>query len=101
MGYEERCIYHFLRAKGFATSRAVSTKICAMGLSVRFFKPTIPTGARVPQHSKRQALDNRQTPPGAMQDLWLDASWRSLKRRSRRRVALLQHLSEKCARQAF
>ena len=39
-------IYHFLRARGLATSRAVSMKSCATGLSVRFFRVIIPTGAR-------------------------------------------------------
>jgi hypothetical protein len=47
------------------------------------------------------AAANRQNLPGATQDLSFDASWRSLKRRSRWIVALLQQLSEKCAQQAF
>src|SRR5690348_17247867 len=37
-------IYHFLRARGFETSRAVSMKSRATGLSVRFFSVMIPTG---------------------------------------------------------
>jgi hypothetical protein len=39
-------IYRFLRPSGFATSRAVSMKSRATGLSVRFFRVMIPTGAR-------------------------------------------------------
>src|SRR5215475_8716952 len=38
--------YHFLRARGFATSRALSTKSWTTGLSVRFFRVIIPTGTR-------------------------------------------------------
>ena len=45
-GYTGHEIYHFLRPSGFATSRAFSMKSCATGLSVRFFRVMIPTGAR-------------------------------------------------------
>src|SRR5262249_49653803 len=38
--------YDFRLASGFATSRAVSMKSCATGLSVRFFRVTIPIGTR-------------------------------------------------------
>src|SRR5262249_4659108 len=38
-------IYHFLRVRGFETSRAVSMKSCAAGVRVRFFSVMIPTGA--------------------------------------------------------
>jgi len=37
-------IYHFLRARDFETSRDVSMKSRAAGLSVRFFSVMIPTG---------------------------------------------------------
>jgi len=39
-------IYHFFRARGFATSRASSMKSWTTGLSVRFFRVTIPFGTR-------------------------------------------------------
>jgi hypothetical protein len=38
--------YPFLFASGFATSRACSMKSFATGLSVRFFRVTIPFGTR-------------------------------------------------------
>src|SRR5215470_9836313 len=37
-------VYDFFCASGLATSRAQSIKSCAIGLSVRFFKVTTPTG---------------------------------------------------------
>jgi hypothetical protein len=37
-------VYHFLFASGFATLRALSTKSCTTGLSVRFLSVTIPLG---------------------------------------------------------
>ena len=39
-----RGVFHFLFARGFATARAFSMKSRATGLSVRFFRVTIPTG---------------------------------------------------------
>src|SRR5262245_24337353 len=49
-------IYHFLRARGFETSRAVSMKSCAAGLSVRFFSVTIPTGTGTYRSSTGKTL---------------------------------------------
>src|SRR5262245_50069027 len=49
-------IYHFLRARGFETSRAVSMKSCATGLSVRFFRVMIPIGTRAYCNSTGKTL---------------------------------------------
>ena len=40
-------VYYFPFARGLATSRAWSMKSFATGLSVRFFRVTMPTGTRV------------------------------------------------------
>src|SRR6266478_8627988 len=50
--------YDFLVAHGFATSRACSMKSCAVGLSVRFFRVTIPTGTRAIGSSMGKTLNS-------------------------------------------
>jgi hypothetical protein len=55
-------VYPFLFASGFATSRAVSTKSCATGLSVRFFRVTIPFGKRAFVSSTGRTLSSSVSP---------------------------------------
>jgi Recombination endonuclease VII len=57
-------IYHFLRARGFETSRAVSMKSCAMGLTVRFFRVIIPTGTLA-----YRSLTGKTLIPGRLENL--------------------------------
>ena len=49
-------VYNFLFASGFATSRALSMKSCATGLSVRFFSVTMPFGTRAAGSSTGKTL---------------------------------------------
>jgi hypothetical protein len=50
--------FHFRFASGFATLRALSTKTCATGLSVRFFSVTIPLGTRAIGSSTGKTLSS-------------------------------------------
>ena len=58
MGQESTCVYRRVLLKGFAASRALSMKSFATGLSVRFFRVTIPTGTRTIGNSMGKTLSS-------------------------------------------
>ena len=75
-------IYHFRFASGFATSRAQSMKSCVTGLSVRFFRVTLPFARRAIGSSTGKTLisapgrefhcgsrENRDKAPGLIRTL--------------------------------